>query len=57
MTILNKTITKIVETLEKSTKFLKEEGVAYFHEDENKIIQKTQKYHRQELKYQIFTCL
>lgn len=54
MTILNKKITKIVETLEKSTKFLKEEGVAYFHEDENKIIQKTHKYHRQELKYQIF---
>ena len=54
MTILNKTITKIVETLEKSTKFLKEEGVDYFHEDENNIIQKTHKYHRQILKKQIF---
>lgn len=54
MTILNKTITKIVETLEKSTKFLKEEGVNYFHEDENNLIQKTHKYHLQTSKSKIF---
>ncbi len=54
MTILNKTITKIVETLEKSTKFLKEEGVDYFHEDEKHIIQKTHKYYRDNLKHTIF---